>query len=241
MYIWYASYNCMLDPEYFSRVIQGGVLPGLDAPWKGCASKSFGGASHTVKLPFRLFFAQMHPTWGNGLGFLASAKHEIDLPPMESQADYSYASLHLVSEDQFADICRMENHGVEIADEAFDFEELKRRGEMTVLDSGWYGHLLYCGELEGHPIIATTCPPWHLAPTTAFTQASPQYVKLMCQGLMGKSVSKLGPKGLENSGKEIVKSHTIAFYLTHAAGMAGKYNTDAIRKIAEGRDREFIT
>ncbi|OIK13063.1 hypothetical protein BIV60_14745 [Bacillus sp. MUM 116] len=145
-YVWYASYGSNLNSERFLCYINGGSPEGSTRVEEGCRdhSKPLDEASFTIHYP--LYFAKKATGWSNkGVAFIGLNQDPDDI---------TYSKKYLVTTEQFLDIVKQENGGIEFD---IDLNEVKEKGSIHFRES-WYGNILYLGEDQGYPIFTFTAP-----------------------------------------------------------------------------------
>ncbi|WP_059103093.1 hypothetical protein [Shouchella shacheensis] len=167
-YVWYASYGSNLSVDRFLCYIQGGKPKGSEKVEVGCRDPSPPVNEATYMMNYPLYFAKESARWQKqGVAFIGLDKDE----------DYkTYSRKYLITEDQFKDVVKQENDGIELT---FDLEEVKKSGHQTLRDS-WYGTILYVGEEEGYPIFTFTAD-WDL--DVPLNQPSEEYLSMIMEGL----------------------------------------------------------
>ncbi len=202
-YVWYASYGSNLSRERFLCYIKGGRPKGSEKREVGCRDKSLPIAEGTHIMPYPLYFAKESRRWQKqGVAFIGLSKNE---------KFHTYSRKYLITEEQFMDVVKQENNGVEIH---IDLDKVMESGYKTLRDS-WYGTILFLGEEDGYPIVTFTAD-WDL--DVPFHTPSKEYLSMIIHGL--KSTLSL-----EN--KEILD------YLITKPGIDGHYTTARLEKIIE--------
>ncbi|MFC0470784.1 hypothetical protein ACFFHM_09840 [Halalkalibacter kiskunsagensis] len=200
-YVWYASYGSNLNMERFLCYIRGGKPEGSEKVEVGCTDQSLPIKESTYVMNYPLYFAKESRRWQKqGVAFIGLSKDE---------KYKTYSRKYLIKEDQFIDVVKQENNGVELQ---FDLNDVMKRGYRTLRDS-WYGTILYLGKEEGIPIFTFTAD-WDL--DVPFNNPSNEYLKMIISGLK---------KNVELSDSEIIN------YLCEKPGVAGHYNRADIEQL----------
>ncbi|MFC4564881.1 histone deacetylase [Nocardiopsis mangrovi] len=140
--VWYASYGANMSADRFACYVSGGVPPGGARANPGCRDRTPPRDRRALWLEGGVHFAFASPMWGGGL-----ALYDPGLPGAAP------ARAYLVTAGQFADIAAQEMYQAPRADH--DLAEVVRTGRL-VLGPGRYETLLYCGGLDGHPVLTFT-------------------------------------------------------------------------------------
>ncbi|KHF38159.1 hypothetical protein [Halalkalibacter okhensis] len=200
-YVWYASYGSNLSKERFLCYILGGKPKGSEKIEVGCRDKSLPKDEATFVMNYPLYFAKNSRRWQNqGVGFIG----------LTNDSQYqTYSRMYLITEDQFKDVVKQENNGIELN---IDFNQVELNTYKTLRDS-WYGTILFIGKKESIPIFTFTAD-WDL--DVPFSKPSDEYLSMIIEGLkQDVGISK----------KEIIN------YLLMRPGIAGNYSKDQIEKL----------
>ena len=93
-YVWYASYGSNMLYERFMYYIEGGYCEFNNKPYPGCKDKTPPMDDRSVIIPYRMYFGNQSPSWGNGgVSFL-----NLNTP------GNSLGRMYLVTKEQFNDI-----------------------------------------------------------------------------------------------------------------------------------------
>lgn len=191
-YVWYASYGSNLNPERFLCYIKGGSPEGSTRVEAGCRDNSLPIDESTFIINFPLYFAKNASGWGNqGVAFIGLNQDSDDI---------TYSKKYLVTTEQFLDIVKQENGGIEFD---IDLDEVKEKASINFRHS-WYGNILYLGEEKGYPIFTFTAP-WDITEIDWETP-SHAYLTTIIKGLQS-----------ELSNEEIYQ------YLKNKPGIKGHY------------------
>jgi hypothetical protein len=145
-YVWYASYGSNLNQDRFMCYIRGGTPEGSSQMETGCRDQEPPIKDKAVSIPYPLYFAKSSTRWSDGgVAFLGL---------QEDKEQISLGRMYLVTREQFIDIVRQENDGIEIE---INFEKVKEKGSAVIADS-WYGNIVYLGENDDYPIFTFTAP-----------------------------------------------------------------------------------
>ncbi|MGG3563199.1 hypothetical protein ABES03_16525 [Neobacillus rhizosphaerae] len=169
-YVWYASYGSNINNERFLCYIKGGKPVGSDKVETGCRDTSLPLNESLFEIPHPLYFAKESARWGHqGVAFigLQTEKENVTL-----------SKKYLITRDQFLDILKQENNGLEFD---IDLNEVIEEGSMVFRNKAWYGNILYLGESEGYPVFTFTAP-WDIT-EVKLTKPSIQYLSTIITGL----------------------------------------------------------
>ncbi|WP_078428051.1 hypothetical protein [Alkalihalobacterium alkalinitrilicum] len=197
-YVWYASYGSNLSKDRFLCYIRGGKPEGSEKVEVGCRDQSLPlkEASHIMHYP--LYFAQNSIRWQKqGVAFIGLT---------EDKQHRTYSRKYLITEDQFFDVVKQENNGIELD---INLSEVKKKRYKTLRDS-WYGTILYIGEENGYPIYTFTAD-WDL--DVPFSKPSKEYLSMIIEGLK---------RNVQLSNGEIIN------YLISKPGVAENYSNNEI-------------
>jgi hypothetical protein len=200
-YVWYASYGSNLSRDRFLCYIKGGRPKGSEKDEVGCKDKSLPIREETLIINYPLYFAKKSIRWQKqGVGFIGLTKDE---------KYETYSRKYLITKEQFVDVVKQENNGVELD---VDFEEVKNLGYKTLRDS-WYGTILYLGEENGFATFTFTGDADLDVP---YTKPSDEYLKMIIEGLK---------KSVQLNNTEILD------YLLTKPGIDGNYSRDEIEML----------
>jgi hypothetical protein len=169
-YVWYASYGSNINKDRFLCYIKGGKPVGSDKVETGCRDTSLPINESLFEIHHPLYFAKESARWGNqGVAF-------IGLNPVKDNLTVS--KKYLITRDQFLDIIKQENNGVE-----FDIHlnDVIEEGSKVFRNKAWYGNILYLGESDGYPVFTFTAP-WDVT-ESEFKKPSFQYLSTIITGL----------------------------------------------------------
>ncbi|OIJ12864.1 hypothetical protein BKP35_09860 [Anaerobacillus arseniciselenatis] len=200
-YVWYASYGSNLSKDRFLCYIRGGKPEGSEKEEVGCRDQSLPLKEETFVMNFPLYFAKNSDRWQQqGVAFIGLTK---------DQNEVTYSRKYLITKEQFLDVVKQENNGVELD---IDLEKVKKEVYLTLRDS-WYGTILFLGEAEGASIFTFTAD-WDL--DVPFNKPSEQYLSMIIEGL----------KRYVN-----LNSHDIINYLSTKPGVIDNYCKEEIEKL----------
>lgn len=147
--------------------IRGGMAEGGRIYSPGCSDTTLPQDDRAIEIPYRLYFAGESLMWNGGVCFIS------DKP----QLCAIKARAYLVTEAQFWQILSQESKTV-VPIQACDIAQLRAQGSVSV-GAGKYDHAIYCGELEGYPMITFTAPAQHMVSA----MPSEDYLRLIISGL----------------------------------------------------------
>ncbi|WP_216828651.1 hypothetical protein [Alkalihalobacterium elongatum] len=200
-YVWYASYGSNLSKDRFLCYIRGGKPEGSNKEEIGCRDDTLPQkeASHIIHYP--MYFAKNADRWQKqGVAFIGLTK---------DQDQRTYSRKYLITEEQFFDVVKQENNGIELE---INLDEVKKETYKTLRDS-WYGTILYVGEEDGYPIFTFTAD-WDL--DVPFQKPSEPYLSMIIEGLK---------KHVKLDDANIVE------YLIAKPGVNGNYDRTSIKKL----------
>jgi len=198
MLVWYASYGSNMDEQRFFCYINGGIPEGGSRDYAGCDDRTPPRDNRALDLPQGLYFAGESKVWTGGLAFIT---HEPSSLPAKARA-------YLITANQFEQIAAQESWRETVT--RFDLAAVREAGRMTVGDgTGNYDELVYCGELEGCPIISFTSPRHREDINTP----APAYLRMITAGLR-----KAHGMSVEDA----------AAYLIQTPGIAGRYTVQQL-------------
>jgi hypothetical protein len=200
-YVWYASYGSNLSRDRFLCYIRGGKPKGSEKVEIGCEDQSLPIKEETYVMNYPLYFAKESRRWQKqGVAFIGLSKDE---------KYKTYSRKYLIKKEQFMDVVKQENNGVELH---IDFNDVVENRYKTLRDT-WYGTILYLGHEEGIPIFTFTAD-WDL--DVPLNKPSDEYLKMIIEGLR---------KNVELSDQEIIN------YLSEKPGVVGCYNYSDIEHL----------
>lgn len=143
--LWYAAYGSNLHRPRFDCYLTGGRPPGAERVYPGCRDRSPVPPPRPLTLPGEMYFGWHSRVWDGGICFLD--------PDAPSDPLGTPAVGYLVTAGQFADVVAQEMR----ADpgEPIDIAPAMRYGRHR-RGPGRYETLVYCGDLDGHPILTFT-------------------------------------------------------------------------------------
>lgn len=157
VYIWYASYGSNMWKARFHCYLAGGQVEGMQRHCSGSANRTMPKEILWKTFPCHIFFGRdSSHSWGpGGVAFLN---------PENNFQHNTYMCLYKISLEQFNDILFQEN-GLSLNAGAplFDITTLnaisdKEFNSQQIVESGWYGNVVYLGKEQEIPIITMTCP-----------------------------------------------------------------------------------
>ncbi|MUK90173.1 hypothetical protein GMD78_17510 [Ornithinibacillus sp. L9] len=199
MDVWYVSYGSNLCKDRFMCYINGERPPGADRPEVGCTDKTPPKASGKVEMPYALYFSKQRSKWG--LGGVAFIDHSI------TKNEPTIGRKYLITDEQFTEVVAQENN-CDFID--INFQKVMTNGFLSIGD-GWYGRIVYLGELNGAPMFTfTTNEPMG---NMEINTPSAAYLSTIAQGVMELGYKQdeimdyfLNKKGIkENFTKETLK------------------------------------
>jgi len=168
-YIWYASYGSNINSERFLCYIKGGSPKGSTRVEAGCRDRSLPIDESVFIINYPLYFAKRAKGWNaQGVAFIGLK---------QNPSTITYSKKYLVTKEQFLDIVKQENNGIEFD---INFEDVKKTGSKDFRQS-WYGNILYLGEEEGYPIFTFTSPTD--MDEVIFEKPSHEYLSTIIKGL----------------------------------------------------------
>ncbi|MED1472452.1 hypothetical protein [Bacillus salipaludis] len=175
-YVWYASYGSNLNSERFLCYIKGGSPEGSTRVESGCRDRSLPIDVSTFTIPYPLYFAKKAAGWDSqGVAFIGLK---------QDPANMTYSTKYLVTTEQFLDIVRQENSGIEFD---IDLNEVIENSSTT-FRSSWYGNIVYLGEDKGYPIFTFTAP-WNID-EVEWEKPSQSYLSTIIKGLRSNYSNK---------------------------------------------------
>lgn len=200
-YIWYASYGSNLNRERFMCYIGGGRPKGSEKTEVGCTDKTPPLLEETDIIRYPLYFAKRSNRWQKqGVAFIGLDEEE------DAQ---TFSKRYLITADQFHDVVKQENNGVELE---LNFDEIIRGRYQKVRES-WYGTIIHLGQHDGIPVFTFTAD-WGL--DVAFTKPSEPYVSMIMEGL--KTIEGLRHADIMN-------------YLLTKPGIIGEYTKEELEQL----------
>ena len=169
-YVWYASYGSNINADRFLCYIKGGQPEGSAQVETGCKDPSLPMDDSTFIIDHPLYFAKEAGRWeSQGVAFIGLNK---------DNGNPTYSKKYLIKVDQFLDVVKQENNGVEFE---IDLNEVKRKGSQVFQRDSWYGNILYMGEENGFPIYTFTAP-WDIN-DVEWKKPSHPYLSTIIKGL----------------------------------------------------------
>ncbi|WP_180960135.1 hypothetical protein [Neobacillus cucumis] len=200
-FVWYASYGSNINTDRFLCYIKGGKPEGSSKVETGCKDPSLPIDSLTFILKYPLYFAKEAAKWeSQGVAFIGLN---------EEPGCVTYSKKYLITAEQFIDVVRQENNGIEIN---FDLNEVIKYGTKVFRPNAWYGNIVYLGEEKGYPIFTFTAP-WDMN-EIEWKKPSHPYLKTIIKGL-----------------KEDYTNKEIYHYFQSKQGIKGKYTDDELRNL----------
>ncbi|MFP7296992.1 hypothetical protein [Neobacillus niacini] len=177
---------------------KGGKPAGSSKVEIGCRNTSLPLKESVFEIQHPLYFAKEAARWGfQGVAFigLSSEKENVTL-----------SKKYLVTREQFLDILKQENNGLE-----FDIhlEDVIEKGSQVFRNNAWYGNILYLGEHEQYPIFTFTAP-WDVK-EVQLKKPSYEYLSTIVKGL-----------------KRDFSDEEIYEYLKEKDGINGEYSTEEL-------------
>ncbi|HSX01021.1 MAG TPA: hypothetical protein VLF67_02150 [Candidatus Saccharimonas sp.] len=205
--VWYVGYASNLDRARFLVYIQGGSAPGRSYFQPGCADRTLPRADHAISIDHELYFAGESPIYKGGVAFVSP----------QTGGQPTKARAYLVTYEQFCEIVQQENHCDQpiaiptVAQIRRQNGAILRPNQQTLSQ---YTRLLYCGELDGHPLLSFTAPELpakYVAPSAAY-------------------IRTIG-RGLHQS--HHLSSADVAAYLATKPGVSGAYTPEHLQTILD--------
>ncbi|MFC4322859.1 hypothetical protein [Litchfieldia salsa] len=178
--VWYASYGSNLDRNRFLCYIEGGTPTGSSKKEVGCRDKTHPLMEKEIIIPHTLYFAKNADRWNNG--GVAFIGHGIN------NEENTLGRMYLITDEQFKDLVCQENNQISIH---MDLEEVIKEQSSTFRKS-WYGHIVYLGEQDQHPIFTFTSY-WDLR-EVCYQIPSDEYLSTIIRGI--KSTYKISDEDL---------------------------------------------
>ncbi len=138
--IWYVSYGSNTLNERFLKYIKGGQFAGTTKTLPGCTDITPPRATQAITLPCRAYFGDHSPTWNGAVAFIDP----------ESPGK-TLAKGYLITPEQFAEVMVQEITVSMIPDPP-------SASQLQTLESGRYGRMIHCGDLDGMPMLTFTTP-----------------------------------------------------------------------------------
>lgn len=169
-YVWYASYGSNINTHRFLCYIQGGKPAGSTKVELGCNDQSLPVDESTFTINHPLYFAKESARWGSQAVAFIGLTHNKDTA--------TYSKKYLITIEQFLDIVKQENDGIEFD---INLNEVIELGSKIFNSHSWYGNILYLGENEGYPIFTFTAP-WEIG-EVELKKPSHAYLSTIINGL----------------------------------------------------------
>ena len=145
-YVWYASYGSNINVDRFLCYVQGGQPFGSLEIEVGCRDDSLPIDESTFIINHQLYFAKKAARWDSGgVAFIGQQKSK----------DITLSKKYLITAEQFFDVVKQENSGIEFE---INLNDIKEKGSQILRSNSWYGNILYLGESKGYPIFTFTAP-----------------------------------------------------------------------------------
>ena len=176
--VWYASYGSNLLAERFGYYLSGGAMPLGDGSSQsghhvGARDSTPASADMLWTVPHQLGFGGNSAQWGGG-----GVAH---IDP-EVGTGEAHVRMWQVTPDQFDDIAAQEN-GLAPGSLSVDHAAAVAHGHLDVSER-WYGRVMYCGHVEGHPVLTFTG-----ATLRAPSAPGPAYLRVVGRGLLESGVT----------------------------------------------------
>ncbi|ASU83983.1 histone deacetylase [Nocardiopsis gilva YIM 90087] len=165
--VWYASYGSNMAADRFGYYLAGGSPPDGARTNPGCRDRTPPRSQRAVWLNGGVYFALTSRMWGGGLALLD--------PSLPGAAP---ARAYLLTAEQFSDVAAQEMYRDPGAELGLDTALRKGR---DVLGEGRYETLVYCGRLDGHPVLTFTAR-WS-RPHVPVEAPAASYLRLIGGGL----------------------------------------------------------
>lgn len=149
--VWYAAYGSNIERARLGFYLVGGTHPLTGRVTPGCRDRTPPGDDRGVELAHPVRFGRHSTGWEGGIAFLDDRARGRTL-----------GRAWRVGLSQLADIVAQEN-GREPGTIDVPADDLgPERPVRRVLPDGWYGRVLWCGEIDGLPVLTCTAD-WDLA------------------------------------------------------------------------------
>ncbi|CAM4175471.1 hypothetical protein GCM10009799_24050 [Nocardiopsis rhodophaea] len=165
--VWYAGYGSNMAADRFGYYLAGGSPPSGARTNPGCRDRTPPRSQRAVWLEGGVYFALTSRMWGGGLALLD--------PSLPGAAP---ARAYLLTGEQFSDVAAQEMYRA--PGDAVELDTALREGR-DVLGEGRYETLVYCGRLDGHPVLTLTSH-WS-RPHVAVEAPAASYLRLIGGGL----------------------------------------------------------
>jgi hypothetical protein len=197
-YVWYASYGSNINVDRFLCYIKGGKPVGSTLVESGCKDPSLPIEESTFTINHPLYFAKEAARWeSQGVAFIG-LKEKTDC--------ITYSKKYLITIEQFLDIVKQENNGVDFD---INLNEVKKSGSKVFRSNSWYGNVLYLGEEKGYPIFTFTAS-WDIS-EIEWKKPSHNYLTTIINGL-----------------KKDYSNEEIYQYFQNKPGIKGKYSDEEL-------------
>lgn len=148
--VWYAAYGSNLAWVRFRSYIHGGPPPEGSTrkePYPGCRLNRDPIAISTYSIPRRLYFARRSSSWHQlGLAFLGL---------VANAGRPSLSRAFLIQPGQLEDVVAQEN-SLAPGRVNIDIGRAIRAGYLDVAERGWYRRVVFCGRIDGVPVLTCT-------------------------------------------------------------------------------------
>ncbi|MBM7602952.1 hypothetical protein JOC75_000922 [Metabacillus crassostreae] len=202
-YVWYASYGSNINNDRFLCYIKGGKPNGSSKIEEGCRDRSLPikESIHILKHP--LYFAKNSGRWNNqGVAFIGLNQEPTCV---------SYSKKYLITTEQFMDIVKQENDGIEFE---LNLQSIQERNSYVFNEHSWYGNILYLGSDNDYPIYTFTAP-WDIN-EVEWNKPSHSYLSTIIKGLK----------------KDYSNTDVFDYFLTKP-GIKENYQADELFKLIE--------
>lgn len=169
--IWYAAYGSNIEQSRFGFYLEGGTHPITGRVTPGCRDRRPPDRDQGIVLDHPVVFARHSRGWEGGIAFLDDAR-----------AGRTFGRAWRITLEQLLDVVAQENGNEPGTLPLGRLDGLgPDRRSVVVHPNGWYGRMVWCGELEGRPVLTCTAD-WVLSSEEP-APPSPTYLATIARGL----------------------------------------------------------
>lgn len=169
--IWYAAYGSNIERERFQLYIDGGTHPVTGRVTPGCREQAPPEADRAIELDHPILFARRSKGWEGAIAFLD-----------DRSPGRTLGRAWLVTASQLLDVVAQECGREPGTVPAGPLGSLSQdRRSTSAVPDGWYGRLVWCGAIDGIPVVTCTAA-WDLR-TEEPTAPSASYLATIVRGL----------------------------------------------------------
>lgn len=169
--VWYAAYGSNIERERFRLYLDGGTHPLTGRVTPGCRDRTGPADDRAIELPHPVLFARHSLGWDGAIAFLDS-----DTPGR------ALGRAWLITPDQLLDVMAQEcGREPGTMPEGALHDIGPDRHTVAAVPEGWYGRLVWCGDLDGVPILTCTAD-WALRDEVPAPPSS-TYLSTIARGL----------------------------------------------------------